>query len=252
MINLIDGATKLGRTGCLILWAAVVCCGWGIAADPLMPGKSDLHLIFSDQQQVEILAAIGRKDYNLADRLLAKVRIDEAGGHGETLLWWEVNIGDFDGFSYLLRKGANLMRQVSDGPNVVELCAMQEDKRFIVEAVERGVNLNVIGQSSRETPIFAAVLNKRLENVMYMVRNGAYVDVGDAMGTTPALLAADQRAYDMVVWLLRNGANPRLKNQQGYDVLRSLSERKVRSGEAGYAEFEAAIKCAAGTIRSDR
>jgi ankyrin repeat protein len=72
------------------------------------------------------------------------------------------------------------------------------------------------------------------------------------MGTTPALLAADQRAYDMVVWLLRNGANPRLKNQQGYDVLRSLSERKVRSGEAGYAEFEAAIKCAAGTIRSDR
>jgi ankyrin repeat protein len=210
-----------------------------------MAGKSDLHRVFTDQQQIEILAAIGRKNYNQADLLLAKVRVDEAGGHGETLLWWQVNIGDFDGFSYLLSKGANLMRQVSDGPNVLELCAMQEDKRFIVEVVKRGVNLNVIGEFSRETPIFAAVLNRQLENVMYLVRNGAYLDVGDGMGTTPALLAADQRAYDILVWLLENGANPHLKNQQGYDVLRSLSERKVRSGQAGYAEFEAAIQCAA-------
>jgi len=209
-----------------------------------MSGKSDVSIVFKDPLQLDLFGALRVKDFDRADAILKKLPVDSAAANGETALWWQANVGDCDSFNYLLRKGATPLSQVRDGPNIMELCAMQEDRRFIEAAVGFGGNLNMISQNGRKTPIFSAVLQRRYANVKFMLGKGAYCDVADAMGTTPALLAADESAFDLVILLLRNGANPLLKNRQNYNVLRSLDEKRVDSSDPGYAAFVEAKKLA--------
>jgi len=192
-------------------------------------GSSNPNEVFKNKDIIKIIEFINKKDFAALDKLLLDVPIDSRETSGETILWWQANIGNLEGFNYLLRKGANPSMQVSDGPNILELCAMQENVGFIKAALKHGANLNMISQFDRVTPIFAAVLHRRYENVKFMVDSNACIDVADTMGTTPVLLASDHGSYNIVVFLLEKGANPLWKNIQGHNLKASLAEAVVDS-----------------------
>ena len=216
---------------------------------PLLSGKADVAKVFSNSAQIEIIQSIEARDFARSSSILAKVPIDKSASAGETILWWHANIGDFEGFKYLLNKGANPLRQVKDGPNIMELCAMQEDKRFLREVVEFGGNLNLIGQFTRETPIFSAILQRRYSNVEFMLNRGACYDIADAMGTTPALLAADGCAYDILILLLKSGADPKTTNLQKYNVIKSLNEKPPGPGDTSYEIYVEAKRLTERSVR---
>lgn len=238
------------KHSCLIIVCELMCIGLVSQsyAAHLLAGTSEPELVFRMSIQVELLDALKKGEFVRVDTILGKVPIDTAGDHGETALWWQVNIGNFEAFDYLLRKGASPTRQVSNGPNILELCAMQEDQRFLRAVIKQGVNMNMISLHDRQTPIFAAILHRQYANVELMLEEGAYCDVADVMGTTPVLLAADGKAFDVVLLLLKRGANPTFKNRQGYDVWRSLSEANLRLDDPGYGGYMAAKKLVAAYL----
>lgn len=206
-------------------------------SEPLLAGRSKPMDIFKDKAQIAVLDALARANYEEADNALVNLPVDKRGTGGETLLWWQVNVGDLAAFEYLLKKGANPTNQVAGAPNVIELCAMQENRRFIELAIEAGANVNMISYFDRQTPIFSAILSRRIKNVEFLLDSGAYMDIADAMGTTPVLLASDQGAFDIVVLLLRRGANPLWKNTQKHDLSSSLAQARLREGDVDYQDL---------------
>jgi len=201
----------------------------GIGPEILLTGKADPKAIFQDEKQMFVINSLAKADYASVGVAIKSMKIDKRGVKGVTLLWWQANVGNFEAFEYLLNMGANPSAQTSDGPNVIELCAMQEDIRFIKAAVKNGANVNLISQYDRQTPIFSAVLSRRFENAKFILDAGACLDVADPMGTTPVLLASDQGAFDFVVFFLKRGANPFFKTIQGHDLIASLKNARVEA-----------------------
>jgi ankyrin repeat protein len=238
---------------CLFAYLAIILshCFGGLFGAPLLSGKSESAEIFKDPVQIDLINAIEARNFVRVDAVLEKMPIDKPGASGETILWWLANVGDFEGFRYLMSKGANPLRQIKDGPNIMELCAMQANGSFIREIMAFGGNLNMIGQFTKEMPIFAAISQRRYSNVEFMLNSGAYCDVADATGTTPALLAADEKAYDILIILLKHGANPKTKNSQKYDVVRSLNERHPASDANEFTMYMEAYRMANGQATID-
>lgn len=201
-----------------------------LSADVLLSGARDPEMLFKDEAQIGILRAIEKRDYAAADLGLLGVSVNKRGTDGVTLLWWMVNVGDIDGFHYLLRKGANPSSQISNGPSVLELCAMQDDSNFLVAALAHGANPNMVSEYNRWTPIFTAVVYRRIENIEILINAGAFLDIADSMGYTPVLIASDNRAYAIVADLLRRGANPSWKTVHGHNLEASLLEASVTEG----------------------
>lgn len=202
---------------------------YGANGQPIMAGANDPSVLFKNHSQIQILEALAKKDFATVDQILLKVPVNQRAPKGETLLWWQANIGNLEGFEYLLSKGANPTYQVSDGPNILELCAMQENQGFIKAAVKYGANVNMISQFDRVTPIFAAILLRRYENVEFMINAKACLDVADTMGTTPVILASDQGAFDIVVLLLEKGASPTWETVQGHNLAASLAQATIEN-----------------------
>lgn len=210
---------------CLFLLLASWC--W---CEPVLSGRKDPSEIFANESMLRALRALEFKAFSELDLSLANVQVDQRGRNGETLLWWQANVGNLEAFEYLLGKGANPRSQISDGASVLELCAMQENVGFLKAALERGANPNAISQYKRETPIFSAIIRRRIDNVKLLIEAGACLDISDPMGVTPMILASDMGAYDIVVILLEAGANPFWQTIQGHNLAASLAEGRVEEG----------------------
>jgi hypothetical protein len=61
--------------------------------------------VFTNTAQLELITALAETNFNRADDILKNLPVDTRSTNGGTALWWEANTGNFDAFSYLLRKG---------------------------------------------------------------------------------------------------------------------------------------------------
>jgi ankyrin repeat protein len=164
------------------------------AAEPLLSGKAEAEKVFSDRFQLDLINALKNKEFPRVDALIHGGNIDAAATNGETVLWWEANVGDFDAFEYLLKKGANPVCQVLNGLNITEVCAAQTDTRFLLSDLRHGANVNMISSFYRQTPIFAAIMYRNLKNTELLLDSGAYCDVSNDMGETPVVFAGHIQA----------------------------------------------------------
>lgn len=198
--------------------------------------------IFTNRLQLQLIKALAEHDFRGADAILHDLAVENRGTNGATVLWLQANEGNFDAFQYLLRKGSKPTHLVTDAYNTLELCAAQEDSRFLEAAIANGANVNIISYFKRQTAIFTAISMRKRKNVEILLKNGAYLGIADPMGRTPVVLAADGRAYDLVVLLLKSGANPNLKSNQGFDVRKSLQEVNPDPNDPLYDSYREAMK----------
>ncbi|MCD8481364.1 MAG: ankyrin repeat domain-containing protein [Verrucomicrobia bacterium] len=219
----------------IALFLACVCVFSQAGAEMIVPMKKEA--VFKKSHQLEILESLESRNFSKADDLLGKHFVDERGEKGVTLLWWSANVGDFEAFAYLIRKGANPLIQVADSYNVMEMAAAQDDSDFLRHALENGGNANLISQFERITPIFMAVQHNKLKNVELLLEAGAAINVADTMGRTPVLWASEMRAFRMVQLLLLKGADPSVKDAFGLQLEDSIREANIDPTDSDYPAY---------------
>lgn len=93
--------------------------------------------------------------------------------------------------------------------------------------IKRKADINYVSPSKGgKTALIAASEYGNVEAVMFLLENGAKVNVSDVNGMT-ALMMAAQRGKDKIVEaLLKSGADKRLKNKEGKTALDLADEEK--------------------------
>ena len=171
--------------------------------------------VFTNSEQLKLIAALAETNFVAAEQLLKSIPIDFKGTNGGTVLWWEANVGNFAAFDYLLKKGAKPVQWITDTYNTLELCAMQDDPRFLQAVIIYGANINTIGHFTHQTAIFSAINARIYANVEILIEKGAHLNVADPTGITPLIWASESRAFDLMVLLLKHGANPGFGSRAG-------------------------------------
>lgn len=114
---------------------------------------------------------------------------------------------------FLIRQGADLNVQDSDGKTALMYAVMNNDEEIVKMIIESGVDLNVQTRHGL-TALMIAVANKKPRNVKLLLDAGADVSIEDKLARS-ALSFALERGYDRIERMLRDkGAKTTLTPDQ--------------------------------------
>lgn len=173
---------------------------------------------------LQLVEAAARGDAKKIDESLAKgAKVNVPGRDGMTPLFWTIGKQNKKGFRLLLERGADPNARSGKGAEGIDLSimgavAIMEDSEYLKLALSRGGNPNTASSRNRETVIYDAIMNSRVENVKLLIAAGANLNHTNNIGQTPVFLAANTNQYDIAWVLLQAGANPKIKNRWGSDV----------------------------------
>jgi ankyrin repeat protein len=88
--------------------------------------------------------------------------------------------------------------------------------------VSLGGDVNAIDGKMESTPIYAALMANRQDNVEFLLANGARLDVTDRSGDTPLHVAALINDFDNVLRFLELGADPLAVDAQGHTFQQAI------------------------------
>jgi ankyrin repeat protein len=223
---------------------------------PAQPPQPPEHY-FSNPTQAEFVAAVGRGDVDLAQRMLSDgATVDAVGDEGMTALHWAIVTQNLAGFRFLLQHDADpgtVTRWTgAEGKEqwagVLELAAILEDSRYLRALLDAGADPDQIVNASQQTAIYHALLHRRYDNVSLLLERGADINHQSRSSTTPIGESVYQRAYASALFLLRAGADPTVKNRWGksaVDTARQFGNAGTVVGsddEAAYPEFVAELE----------
>jgi ankyrin repeat protein len=168
------------------------------------------------------VAATRKKDFKILDLLLAndKVDINDGGQSGYTVLHWAVATSDVTTVRFLLSKGANPNVADQNGAtplHVAAYCAGTTDVLGLI-LINKQVDINGRDKNG-QTALHFAVRGNRVDNVRYLLENGADRTIRDQNGLTPYQVAAAAVNQDSAI----------------LDLLLS-NENKTEIGEGNNAE----------------
>jgi ankyrin repeat protein len=142
----------------------------------------------------------------------------------------------------LLGEGASVLRQAATGPNIMELCASNENPGFLKAALGHGGRVNLISQYFRRTPLFAAAIANSIHNTKILIDNGAYLEISDPFGMTPVMAAARVNSYEVVALLLQRGANYEYKDSSGETLVDIIRTSVIPQSSERYSAYLEVLK----------
>ena len=217
----------------------------------------DADSYFSDARQAEFVSAVGRGDIETAARLIRQgASVEWVGEHGMTPLRWAMAKQSLAGFKFLLANFANsnTVTRWRDQcgfefwASAMEGAALMQDERYLLELLESGGDPNLIVNSSRQTPIFIALLHRRYKNASLLLKAGADINHRASALKTPINSAVGGRSYSSALFLLVAGADPRIADKWGnsaIDTAMEFGKAGILIGsedDAAYDEFVAELK----------
>ena len=192
---------------------------------------------FADRKVAELAEAARDGDLARVDKLVAEgVKLNTKGYEGFTPLIYAMSGATLKGFRRLLERGADPNQQTERGNSAIYYAAFRQDPEALKLSLAFGGNANLRSHPKpgpkldpngisieyddfSPTPIFAAILGRRPENVRILIKAGADINARDTGGGTP-LVAADRTCcYDVMYVLLEAGADFRAKDKLGHTVL---------------------------------
>lgn len=144
-----------------------------------------------------------------------------------------------------LEKGSpNLIntRDVTTGETALHIVTQRRDLTWMQFLIGKGANVN-IRDARGQTPLVIASNYSFVEGVDLLVARGARVDESNNAGETPLITAVHNRNLALVRLLIKAGANPLRADNSG----RSAIDYAALEGKNGsiYAELESAGKAKA-------
>lgn len=139
------------------------------------------------------------------------IEAKDTGSLNQTALGWAAFIGYEDMFDYLVSKGANLWAtDTGDVYNVLKSAVLGKNTNIVKKAhalLKDKTNLNdQTLEDDAETPIIIAASNDRIDNVKYLLSQGANVNLVSKKDQSPLSFACDRGYVDMQKLLIANGA----------------------------------------------
>jgi uncharacterized protein len=163
--------------------------------------------------QIAVANAAARGQTSELDRLLAEgADINSTGREGMTALYWALLHRSKPGVSWLLSNHSdpNVVYE-RDGTSATSIAAMLEDPWFLGEVLEHGGNPNIRNPKNGRAPLFEAIASGRKDNARRLISAGADMNVLDALGETPLVMAGVSQKWDLVYDMLVAGADPTIK-----------------------------------------
>jgi ankyrin repeat protein len=216
-----------------LFWLAAALFMSGCASGPMLArvqlARKQPGDYFQNPSEIALLKGAARGDAAQMDAALKQgADVNAVGDQGMTPLAWAIAKQNKAGFLYLLQHGANPnyrtkpVDRYNQGTSIIELTAMLEDPDYLKFALNHGGNANGTTDFPSQTLVFTAVKNHRKENVKTLFQHGAELNHRDAAGFTALLHARDTAQYDIVLLLLDLGADPKIEDNFGWDLRRSL------------------------------
>lgn len=167
--------------------------------------------IFKDAQVAALANAAARGDVRTIDRLVRDgVNINAEGDEGWTPLAYATLSLNKRGFEKLLQLGADpnhMGTGVPIGGTVMTMVAQADDRFFLEKAVEYGGDINVRGTQGGRTPIWHAILARRMKNLTFLIEKGADLDAPEETGWTALVNAMAITNYEAAMLLFEGGAD---------------------------------------------
>ncbi len=198
-----------------LLMATAACAGPGSDSMSKSP--------FTGTAGAALAAAVRADDAALIKTLVAEGGNPNAEGEkGMTLLQWAMFSQNRTAFLTLLDAGADPARGNQDGLTAVHLAAMADTKWWLEKLLERRFGADTPNTVTAATPLMAALLAERADNVDRLLAAGADPNAKDRKGDTALHLAASINEAGRVLQLLEAGADPLARNAQGATFQRYL------------------------------
>jgi ankyrin repeat protein len=116
--------------------------------------------------------------------------------------------GHTDVVKYLISKGVDLNKKGLDGDNAVFMAALAGKFDVVQALAAAGADLNLHGTArARWLPLEAAIIARNTEIAVFLIKNGANINLRDADGDTFAFLAAYLGDVEVVAALAEAGAD---------------------------------------------
>jgi ankyrin repeat protein len=160
----------------------------------------------------------------ILDLLLAndKVDINDGGKSGYTLLHLTMATSDVTTVRFLLSKGANPNVADQNGATPLHVAAYCADTTEVIKLIleKKEVVINRLDNDG-QTALHYAVRGKRVDNVRYLLENGADRTIRDQNGLTPYQVAAAAVNQDSAILdlLLSNEKNSEINERNNAEVL---------------------------------
>lgn len=221
----------------MLLVAVLIVWSLGSAvASAQSPGA----VVLSDQDLIDA-AKLGRVDIGRM-ALEQKRAVDVQDARAFTPLLWASSAGYVDMVRVLLEAGANVNHRARDGSTALLLASANGFDEVVRQLVVAGANMTVewdglTARALAERRGHAAVVNrfsqidelsKRLQQavseghdslVRQLVAQGAPVDVPDAQGVTPMMMAARNGDLGILQHLVSRGASLSTRDAEGRTIL---------------------------------
>ncbi|QUY47988.1 ankyrin repeat domain-containing protein [Serratia plymuthica] len=216
-------------------------------------------LIMAEEQQMNqfISPFNGRGNQALAQAVMrgdtqgiveqaTEQRLNEQGDSQVTLLQWAILSQQPQSLSSLLELGADARVPGLEGNSVLHTAATVQDPQYLRLLLAQGVPVNLRNAVTGATPLSAAVLAGREEQLRLLLAAGADTAVSDRLGDSPLHLAAKINAPQLALMLLQAGADGKARNRQGatFQFYFSMTPAHLQSEEMRdrYRQLDAWLK----------
>ena len=160
--------------------------------------------------------------------------IDLQDSNGDTLLHM---VKSSEMAELLLKNGINAAVQNNDGLTALgkffERVYLNNIEKIVTALINNGVDINAAAYYD-ESPVIkiannAAILSTNIEQMEYLVKLGADINIKNKQGYTPLMLAVMKSNIDMVRVLLDAGADTTLLDDNGRNA-KKIGEEMMASG----------------------
>lgn len=170
---------------------------------------------FNGHGNAALAQAVARGDVQSIAEQATQGRLREQGDRQVTLLQWAILSQQPSSLGSLLELGADAATPGLDGNSALHTAAAVQDPQYLRLLLEQGVAVNPRNAVTGATPLAAAVLAGREEQLRLLLVSGADVMLSDRLGDTPLHVAAKINAPQLALMLLQAGADAKARNQQG-------------------------------------
>jgi ankyrin repeat protein len=186
---------------------------------------------FEEKVHLELIEAVEHQKISAIESIIQRGLSPNITGKQEmTPLFWAIMKNRKRSWSKLLEMGAdpNLITKSTTSSNdaysAMYYAVISDDAYYLSTALRYSGNPNLRERIEGRTLLFAAIDNKRIENIRVLANHGSELNFRGLGGVTPLIAAALNDDFDIVQLLMSLGADASMADDTG-NTLTSLLKR---------------------------